>query len=152
MNRGLTIIEIIIAIGISILLLTIVGLPFKRMNETQVLSKEMANVMGVLNNTRSMSVSSKGGVAHGVHLSTNEVVVFSGETYSESDPNNVSIPLHSLVNISNISLTGGTSNIIFDQLTGETSSTGTITLSLVASSTQTKIITVRATGLIDGTP
>ncbi len=152
MNRGLTIIEIIIAIGISLILLTIVGLPFKRMNETQVLSKETANIMGVLNNTRSMSVSSKGGVAHGVHLGADEVIIFRGEVYSPSDPENVSVPLNSLVQISDISLAGSTSDIVFDQLTGETTSTGTITLSLVASSTQTKIITIRATGLIDGTP
>ena len=152
MKKGLTIIEIMIAIGISIILLSIVGLPFKRMNETQVLSKETANIMGVLNNVRSMSVSSKGGTSHGAHLSTTEVVIFSGDAYLPGDPNNISVPLNSQVNISGVSLAGGVSDIVFDQLTGETSSTGTLTLSLVASSTQTKIITVRATGLIDGTP
>ena len=152
MKKGLTIIEIMIAIGISIILLSVVGIPFKRMNETQVLSKETANIMGVLNNVRSMAVSSKGGVSHGAHISTNEVIIFGGDTYLPGDPNNISVPLHPQVNISSISLASGASDIVFDQLTGETSSVGTITLSLVASSTQTKMITIRATGLIDGTP
>lgn len=152
MKNGFTIIEILISIAISIILLAIIVIPFKRMNETQILSKETANVMGVLNNARSQSLSSKGGVSHGVHIESDELVLFSGSVYSPSDPENVSISLNPLVSISNISLNGGVTNVIFDQLTGETTSFGTIRVSLIASTTQNRIITINATGIIDGTP
>lgn len=99
-----------------------------------------------------MSLSSKGGVVHGVHFESNNVVLFNGSTYSALDPNNIVIPLHSQVGLAPISLSSGSTEIYFDQLKGTASATGTVTLFLLASTTQTKTITINSTGIIEGTP
>jgi len=149
MNKGYTIIEILIGIAIMIILIGAVGIPFKQLNNRQSLVKETAHIVSILGHARSQTLSSKGGVQHGVHLESTRVVLFRGSIYDQNDPNNVSISLHPLVNISNINLALGSSNVIFDRLTGTTPFFGTITISLVASSTQSKVITVNSTGIVD---
>jgi type II secretory pathway pseudopilin PulG len=152
MKRGFTIIEILIIVAITILILALVIIPFKQMNERQALIKETANIISIINHARSMTLSSKGGEPHGVHIEANRVVLFSGPTYSSSDPDNVSIELNSQVSISNINLSGGITDVVFNQLTGTTAGYGTITLSLVASSTQAKTISINSTGIINENP
>ncbi|MEK7194328.1 MAG: type II secretion system protein [Patescibacteria group bacterium] len=152
MTKGLTLIEVLIVIAVALILLAFIVVPFKRMNDTQALSKETQNVISIINQARSQTLSSKGGIVHGVHLESSQVVLFGGPTYVPSDPNNASIPLHALVSISNINLSGGAIDIVFNRLTGTTAVSGTITLSLIASSTQSKLITVTSTGIVNGSP
>ncbi len=152
MTKGLTLIEILIVMAVVLILLTFIIIPFKRMNDTQALSKETQNIISIINQARSQTLSSKGGVEHGVHFESSQVVLFSGPTYVPSDPNNALIPLHALVSISSINLSGGVTDIVFAKLTGTTAASGTITLSLVASSTQAKIISINSTGIVNGSP
>lgn len=148
-RRGFTLIELLLSVAIVSIILVVVIFPFKRMNEQQALIKETDNVVSVLNHARSMALSSKGGEEHGVHIEPNQIVLFSGSTYSASDPDNVVMPLHSLVGITDINLSGGGSDVVFDKLYGTTVSNGTITVYLLASSTQVRIISINSTGIIN---
>lgn len=151
-KRGLTLIEIVVVVTVLVVLLTAIVIPFKQMNDKQALSKDTSSLISIINQARSQTLASKDGVQHGVHLEATQVVLFSGSTYVSSDPNNVIIPLHSLINISGMSLSGGATDIVFNRQTGTTAAFGTITLSLVASSTQAKVITINSTGIVDGNP
>lgn len=148
-NRGFTLLETFIIVTITLILVVIVLLPFRQFDQNQALSKETSNLVGIINQVRSETLSSLNSEEHGIHLASTTVTMFGGTTYSASDPNNISIPLNSKVIISATSLSGGKTDIYFNRLIGTASATGTITLSLVASSTQTKTITINSTGIID---
>ncbi|MHB1330478.1 MAG: pilus assembly FimT family protein [Minisyncoccota bacterium] len=149
MKKGFTMIETLVVVAVVMLILGVVTTPFFDLNERQALLKETSNVASVLNHARSMTLSSKGGVQHGVHLESDRVVLFQGPTYNSASSDNVSLPLNSLVNISNISLATGLNDVIFEELTGTTASYGNVTISLNASSTQSRIITITSTGIVN---
>lgn len=152
MRKGFTIVEILIAIAIMVLLVFLILTSLPKLNSSQALSKDTAGVMAVISQARSMTLSSRDGVNYGVHIGSNQITLFKGSTYSSSDPNNSVLALNSQVTISTYTLTGGGSDIIFDRLKGTTSEPGSITLALIDTPTQTKIITVSATGIVNGTP
>jgi prepilin-type N-terminal cleavage/methylation domain-containing protein len=147
-GRGFTIIELLIAIAITTIILLVVIVPFKKMNEKQVLYKENDNVVTLIKQARSMTVSSKYSLQYGIHLATTSVTLFQGAVYSDSDPGNMVLTLNPLVNISGTNISGG-NQIVFNRLNGSTQNIGTITISMIASSTQTAVITVNQTGVIN---
>lgn len=149
MNKGFTLIEVLIVVAIAVILFSVAVTPFFGLNSRQALLKESSNVVAILEHSRSMTLSSKGGEPHGVHLESDRVVLFTGDAYVLDDPDNISIRLNSLVSISNVSLTGGATDVVFELQTGETNVSGSVTLSLVASSTQAKTININSTGIID---
>ena len=55
--------------------------------------------------------------------------------------------LSSLVEISNISLNGGGAGIVFQKLTGKTSSYGSLRVRLKSDNNKYKIISVKSTGI-----
>lgn len=146
-TTGFTLIEIVIALAIVATITLIVSGSFSTANNREALSKKTALVLSLLEQARAQTLSAKGGVVYGVHFETTKAVLFTGPTYSAGSATNVSEPLGSLVQISNIALAGGVSDVIFQKLTGQTSQSGTIVVILSASSTQSKTITVSATGI-----
>ena len=146
-KKGATLIEIIIAITIVGILTLIVFSAFSPANSREALDKKTVLALSLLSQARNQTLSAKGALAYGVHFETTKAVLFNGPTYSSSVSSNVVEPMGNLVQISDISLSGGGSDVVFNRLTGETSQSGTITLSLIASSTQTKTVTIFGTGI-----
>ncbi len=118
-------------------------------NDKQALDKSTLAVTALLEQARGSTLASKNDSEYGVHFDADKAVMFKGTTYSSSNSSNISAPINYRVQISGVSLSGGGNEVIFQRLTGGTIYTGTITLSLVASSTQTKTITIYGTGVID---
>lgn len=146
-QSGFSLIEIVIVLGILVLVSAFLVSPFTNFRNTQILQVSVEDVLSTLNKARTQTLAGHGDSAYGVHLETNRVVLFAGETYNASDPTNQAVNLHSLVNISNISLSGGGSSVVFRRLTGTTTKTGTVTLSLASDSSVNKVITIPATGI-----
>ncbi|MEK7574893.1 MAG: type II secretion system protein [Patescibacteria group bacterium] len=146
-TRGFTLIEMLVVLSIGAILLFMVSGAFSKATYREALDKQTAIIISLLEQARSQTLSTKDDQSYGVHFEATKAVIFSGTTYSASAPSNVVELVNPLVRISTITLAGGVSDILFQRLTGETSQSGTITLSLAASSTQTKTITVFATGL-----
>lgn len=63
---------------------------------------------------------------HGIHLETNSYTVFAGSSYNGSDPANYIVTLPPTVTITNISLNGSGTDLIFTQPYGETTTYGTL--------------------------
>ncbi len=146
-QSGFSLIEIVIVLGILVLISAFLVSPFANFRNTQILQVSVEDVLSTLNKARTQTLAGHGDSAYSVRLETNRVVLFPGETYSANDPNNQVVNLHSLVNISNISLSGGGSSVVFRRLTGATTKTGTITLSLASDSSVNKVITIPASGI-----
>ena len=148
-SRGLTIIEILVAVSIIALVVTIITVSFSRLNSSQALEKSADLVVSILNEARSLTLSSKGDSQYGVYFEDSQATLFKGAIYSPADPDNVITKPHALVEFGEITLSGGGTSIIFKRLTGNTDQTGTIKVFLKSSPVTFRIITISATGIVE---
>jgi prepilin-type N-terminal cleavage/methylation domain-containing protein len=151
MKRGFTLMEILGVVAIMTILMTIVLTSFSTLNKNQALDKSAKYIASIIEEARGNTLFSKNDSQYGIKFEASKVTMFKGASYSLSSPDNVVYDLNSLVTISNISLSGGGSELVFDRLTGNTSQTGTITVSLNSSSTSKAFITFSKTGIVEVT-
>jgi prepilin-type N-terminal cleavage/methylation domain-containing protein len=151
MNRGFTLMEILGVIAVMTILMTIVLTSFSTLNKNQALDKTARYVASIIEEARGNTLFSKNDSQYGVKFSASSVTLFKGATYSSSSPDNVVYELNPLVTISNISLSGGGSEMVFDRLTGNTTQTGTITLNLNSGTTTKAYVSFSKTGIVEVT-
>ena len=99
------------------------------------------------------TLSSKDFSQYGVHFEEQKVVLFKGAIFTEPNSNNKEVKISSPVEIYNISLNGGGSNVVFQKLTGKTNEYGTISFQspeisgcLPGAPSIKKIITIQSSG------
>ena len=148
-KRGLTNLELIIAIGILILISAISFTVFTNFRQNSQLVSSHSTIVGMLDEARSKTLSSEGRQEHGVHFESSQVIMFEGTTYISSDPNNEIYTLPNLVTINNINLIGGVSDLYFERLTGFASASGTVIVELKNNASENKIINISSSGAIE---
>lgn len=146
-RTGFTIVEIIAVIAITVLLMGIVAVSFRSLNERSVLDGAVNESLSALADARSSTLASIGGSQYGVHFETNSVTIFTGASYVPGAAANRTTTLSPLVEISGITLAGGGSDVIFERLTGATTQSGTITLRLTGDVSQTRVIRIEPSGI-----
>ena len=149
-TKGNSLIEVVIAMAIITIILIITVPKLNDFRDNQTLKNTTADVVSLINEAKTNTLSSKNGSVHGVHFETDRMVLFEGGTYDSSSVNNKKVLFDPLVTLpwSNIVINGNGNEIIFDRLTGNTNNYGTITLELSGDSTIKKVITVSALGII----
>jgi len=145
-SSGYTLLEIIMVVAIIAVLAAVISLPFGKFRQTQALQNTTNAVVSALNDARTKTLAALDNASYGVHIESNQAVLFKGTTYSSTDPYNQSIGFESPVTLSSLSLNGGGSEIIFARLKGTTDQYGTIVLTLP--NNQTKTVTVSAAGSV----
>ena len=148
-NRGFTLIEMLIVIVLVTTISTIVFYNVSSRRTTQVLGNSEDEIVALVNEARGSTISGNNGTQYGVHFETTKAVLFAGTTYSSSATSNKEYDLDGATSITSISLAGGTSNMIFKKLTGDTDQYGTIVITSSPGSA-TKTITVSKNGLVNG--
>lgn len=148
-QKGFTLIEILVVITILVTLSAISVTVFSKFSTSRVLVGSVQTVLSILDEARTLTLASKDGYQYGVHFETAKVVLFKGTIYSSSDPDNDVMVLHTAVEISNITLTGSGSDVVFSRLTGTTGQNGTVRLSLVSDSTSSSTINIQTTGIAE---
>lgn len=146
-RKGFTVIEFILVIAIMGILVAVAA-PFLSDSLTRS-DLDIASVEAVdaLREARSSAMNGKGGGRFGVHFETAQFVFFTGATYSAVDPENVVHTYGGSVTMSNITITGGGSDVHFATHKGEPTENGTI--EFVSSGGEAKTVSVSAVGLID---
>ena len=144
--RGFTLLELLIVVSVLLVLVSIVVSPFSSFRNRSLLNIEVENITTLINNARSKTLSSYNDSEYGVHFEANRVVFFKGTSFVEPDVNNIEIVFNTAIYISDISLVGGGSNLVFNRLTGKTDENGTITVALTSASTTNNVISIYATG------
>jgi prepilin-type N-terminal cleavage/methylation domain-containing protein len=134
MNKGFTLIEVIIVICIILLLFVIVwpiGASFYRQ---QLISKAEDQVVWILKQARADAINQKNNSAFGVHLSDGEAILFQGENFD----NRVAVEdmSYSLPKIATLS---GLQEIVFLPNTGFVSAPGAVIIGGVGSNKEIKI-------------
>ena len=142
-QRAFSVMEIIVVIAVLGLIASLVLAQFNKIRSTQVLNNSVATVLSSLHKARSQTSASINSSVYGVHFQSDQVILFTGTTYTAGTSSNESIAIISPATISSISLTGGASDLYFNRLSGAPSKTGTVT---VTASSVSKIITIDATG------
>jgi prepilin-type N-terminal cleavage/methylation domain-containing protein len=142
-NRGVTIIEIIVAVGIFALVSSISIVSFANFNRGEAVKSNASALATALRDARSKTLASVGGSQFGVKVDADRFTSFQGSTFSSSTPGNVTFMFNSYVVASVTPLT-----FVFSKLTGNVNAPGTILLYARSSPGVEKTITVQATGLI----
>ncbi len=146
-RKGFTVIEVIIVIAMMGILVLIAA-PFLSNSLTrsdfEIASSEAVDA---LREARSSAMNGKGGGRFGVHFETSQFVFFTGATYSAVDLENVVHTYGSDVTMSNITITGGGSDVHFATHKGEPTENGAIEFTIPGG--ETKTVTVNAVGLVD---
>jgi prepilin-type N-terminal cleavage/methylation domain-containing protein len=148
-QRGLSVVELLVVIGILSLLSVLTFETFNKLNSTKAIETDALRILLELQEARSLTVSSKNADQYGVHFASSSITLFEGASFVSGSSTNITSKLNRAVIISSTTLSGGGLDVIFQRLTGETSQSGTVTLSLVASSSVSKTITIYKTGLAE---
>ena len=146
-HKGFTILEILIAVSIVTLAVTIIAFSFSKLNSRHALDQSAALVVAILDEARSLTLSSTGDSQYGVYFEDSRVVLFKGSTYSQSDLSNVVTELNALVGLRNVTLAGGGTSVVFKRLTGGTDQVGSVEIFLKASPETPRTVSVSATGV-----
>ncbi|MFA6274501.1 MAG: prepilin-type N-terminal cleavage/methylation domain-containing protein [Candidatus Paceibacterota bacterium] len=143
-KKGITILEILIAIAILGIIVAIALPQFSKMRENQVLKNATSEILSSISKARSQTLSSVDSSEYGVHFQSDKVIIFKGNSFDINDEDNENIEIILPANISSINFSGGGSEIYFSRLSGIPNKTGTI---IISTSNMTKTITISATGL-----
>ncbi len=145
-HRGVTLIELLMAVSILVLLGGLLFLALGRFNLEKALDGGREEVIAALRDAQHETLASVGGTTYGVHLESDRITIFGGSAYDAGSQSNRVIRLSPRVTLSS-SLTGGASDIVFMRLSGKPSVTGTITISLSSDTSKTRLITLGESGL-----
>ena len=110
-------------------------------------STSAASVVDALREAQSAAMSHKDGGKFGVHFQSGQFTYFATATYSAGDSGNVVHAFNGEVSITGTALTGGVSDIRFQNHRGTPDVTGTVTLQDSAGNTKT--VSINAAGMID---
>jgi len=135
-------VEMVIVIAIVALLAGVANFSFSQLSGGQSVDKATLSVISILNSAHSLAVSSKDASDFGVRILKNKVVSFEG-SYGTS---NGTYALSNLVAISTSSGIG--TDIIFQNLYGNTTASGTITVYLISNPKTSSTIQVFSTGVV----
>lgn len=148
-KNGMSLIEILLSIAIIVVILFVVINLFSNYNKKQVLDNSVEKVSSLLKEARSLTISSKDDNSYGVHFEQDVVVLFKGTTYISDDPNNKINQIDKKAFISEINLSGGENNVVFQRLTGKTDYYGTIKISLTSDVLNFKTVSIYQTGVVE---
>ena len=143
--QGFSAIEILTTIAIVGILIAISVSVFSSLSNSQSLDRDAQSVLSYIEKARTMAINSVDGVEHGVKFTASSIEVFSGTVYY-ADNVESSYDIPAKYTISDISLTGGATELYFAKLTGNASKSGTVTVSPAAGGAD-KTIVIYGTGI-----
>lgn len=142
-QSGFTFLELMIVLGIVVLLAAVVNFSFSKLNGSQTVDKATLSAISILNSAHSLAISGKDESGFGVRILKNKIISFKG-AYGTS---NSTTSLSNLIAISTSSGIG--MDIIFSNLYGNTTASGTIKIYLVSDPTHTSsTIQIFSTGAV----
>lgn len=160
-GRGFTLIEMLVVIGLLAIIGTIALVLSFDSYRAYSFRSDRDLIIATLQKARSQAVNGvclstllpcSGGVAHGVHIDSNQLVIFQGTSYNLADPANEIVALTS--SATEVSLTGEPKNIVFSELAGnatvDTPGNWSVTVRNTTNG-QTSVITFNTAGQITWT-
>ena len=147
-QKGVTLVEILVIVAIIGILFAIVGLPFLKFRQQQALQNTTNAVVSVINEARTKTLAAVNSSVYSVRIQSDRVILFSGASYNSADTTNQTTLFETpITGTWSLQPTPGTTDTItFVRLTGTTTNSGTITLSIPSGATRT--VTISSLGTI----
>ncbi|MBI2097182.1 MAG: type II secretion system protein [Candidatus Sungbacteria bacterium] len=142
---GFTLVEVLVTLAALAILGTIVLGAFSRFRTSAQLDGAVRQILSTLRLAQSKTLASETSYQYGVRIETDHIILFRGAVYTASSTNETT-DFPSGVVASNVSLAGGGIDVIFDRLTGNTSESGSVTLTAGGGPQSTQVITVEPSG------
>lgn len=151
--KSFTLIELLLIVGILIILVGLAIPAFRFFQKETDLNNSTEEIINTLRLAQNKTLASEGDSQWGVYFSTtsvpNQYILFKGVNFvSRATSSDESHNLPSSVEISEINLTGGFPNVIFDRVTGATNQPGEISLRLKDDILKFRLISIQPSGKI----
>lgn len=147
-ETGFSLIELLIAVAIIAVIAILIATPLYQAQKRQALNAAVDDVLELIKEARGNTLAARDDSVFGVHFETERAVLFKGSTFTEGAADNKEVELDSRVEISEIDLAGGSDDVIFRRLSGETKESGTVVISLIDDSASSTI-RIRASGVVE---
>lgn len=146
-KKGVTLIELLIALSVTMLISTIILASFSEFRARQTLDASVEVVLAAFSAAHLDTISSKNDDIYGVNLKAGEVIYFKGSPYpGDNAAGNTHFVLPAPLEIANIGLNGGGSTIYYKRLTGATDNFGTFDVRVIAKPSVKSTVTINQTG------
>jgi len=142
-SGGFSIIEMLIVLALLVMLVSMVVSSFGKVGGSEALDTTTVSIISVLNEAKSLAVSSKSASNYGVRILSDKLISFKNN-YGTS---NKEVSISHLVEIS--TSTGLGTDIIFNNVTGQTNASGTITITILNDISKSNTIRIYSTGVIE---
>lgn len=144
-QKGITVLELLIVIAIFGILAVVILPQFSKMRDKQVFNNSINTIVDTISKAKSETLASLDGYNYGVQFENNRVIIFRGNVFNSQDVNNRIYSLTSPSSITNISLSGGGSNLYFNKFSGLPNKSGSVTLTL---GNMVKVISINSLGVV----
>lgn len=150
-KRGVTLFEVLIAVTIIGVITGLAIISLSNFREAQALKDAKTNIFTMFDQAKSRTISSENFSVFGIHLEAGSVTVFEGSSYDVDDPNNSVFTLDGTLELVNIVLNGGGSDVVYERVTGSVNTTGTFDVRLINDTSQSTTFTILPTGVLTST-
>ena len=145
-KNGFTLLEVLVCAGMIVVIASVSLYSYDGYRRTQAFSNAQTELVGLIRQAQSKTLAGDTQLQYGVHLTSSGAALFSGNTYGGASSTITTVSFDPSVTLSNISLSSGTSDIVFLRGTGEAASYGTLVLT--NNSGKTNTIVVQETGTV----
>jgi len=148
-RQGFTLIETLIVISVVILIVSLALFSYRYFEKKTELETITQKIVATLKLAQTKTLASENNSQYGVHFENNQYILFSGDTYQVDAPDKTTYSLPSRLEINDLSLNGGGSNVVFQRINGQTDQNGTISLRMINEPTKLEIINIHPSGQIE---
>ena len=153
-KRGLTILEVLLVFMIVSVMASMGFSSYRTWQRQILLINTKDEIKSGLVRTQQLATAAADNSAWGMHLATSSYTIFSGDFFSEINPNNITWNLNGVEIVdSYITFSDGSGgyspDVVFSKFDGDTYNTGTINIIVTNQPVLGKNIIVRPSGQID---
>jgi len=141
--KGFSLAEMLVVLAIIAIMASIIVSSFSGMGKKEILETTTTSIISVLNEAKSQAISSKDASNYGVRILNNKIISFKNNYGIE----NKEIIISNIVTIS--TSTGIGADIIFNNVSGNTNVSGTITITVLNDISKNSAIRIYPTGVIE---
>lgn len=145
-EKGMSIIEIVIAIAVAGMILGIVIFAFRSFNQKQHAASATEEIVSFLRQAREQTLGAIDDDRYGVHFETARAVLFKGDTFIDGAPGNKVLGIDDRLELFDMNAPSG--NVIFERLTGALPSASSVSLRLKDTGSASTTIIITGAGSI----
>jgi len=145
-NKGFTLVEILAVISVIAIVLSLAIINGRNFNDSIELENTAKSIDTKIKLAKAYSIGARNGANYGVHFEAGKIVIFEGNTFDAGALTNEIFVFSDKIEIIEINLAGGGSDLVFDRLVGSTSNFGSIKMGVISEPSKTKQIIINSDG------